>query len=380
MSDSPSQTNLSRTEIKSKNKIQNNHDSEPPEIANQIVKCKTCHITEYPTEKDPGLRECPRSNFISVYHSPKEGPEVVVINEMSDKYMGVVFSHRVHAEMSEMSIGCTGCHHYNTSGPVLNCRHCHEINRKRKDVSVPDLKAAYHRQCLTCHKQWSKENGCSKLCHAIKDPDQKLNIETISGKSHPILTVPEKIIWETNSKVNKTVTFYHDEHVQLFKINCTNCHTQESCIKCHSDKTQVDFSNPIKIEKSLEEHHKPCYDCHYSNSCQKCHNDKELTPFNHARSTGWSLNGYHSALACAKCHGSNKPYGKLNKNCVSCHIDFATEKFDHKLIGLIFSEAHSEIECENCHSKGDFESIPICTECHDDKSYPADLPGEKTKR
>jgi hypothetical protein len=294
---------------------------------------------------------------------------------MSDKYSGVVFSHRVHAEMSEMTEGCTGCHHYNTSGPVLNCRNCHSANRIREDVSVPDLKAAYHRQCMKCHKQWSNENGCSTQCHISKGMNRIQKIEEIKKKTHPELTKPTKITWETSSKVNKTVAFNHDEHVKLFRIECISCHNEDNCIKCHMIKPRIDENKPVKIEKSLEDHHKPCINCHNGNACRKCHNENETASFDHYRSAGWKLEKYHSGLHCAKCHGGSMPYRSLEKNCVSCHKNFTTA-FDHKLKGFTFSDAHKEIECAGCHIKSDFKSKPVCTDCHDDKIFPPDLPGK----
>ena len=56
-----------------------------------------------------------------------------------------------------MGGGCENCHHYNTSGPILKCSSCHESSRKREDVSIPDLKGAYHRQCMDCHREWSHD-------------------------------------------------------------------------------------------------------------------------------------------------------------------------------------------------------------------------------
>ncbi len=358
-----------------KSQINKVHD-DPAVLNNSNLKCKTCHTSEYPTPKDPGLTDCPRENLVSVYQSPKEGPESVAIVEMSDKYTGVIFPHRVHAEMSEMSTGCAGCHHYNTSGPILNCRNCHEKSRNREDVSVPDLKAAFHRQCMSCHKQWSGENGCNSICHKRKDITKDNITSTNISKTHPELPEPGKITWETNSNINKTVTFFHDEHIKLFKIKCTSCHTSESCIRCHTPKVQSDLNKPVKIEKSIEEHHKPCINCHYGNKCTKCHSDKEMSPFDHGKTSGWVLSTYHKDLLCSGCHGNQMPYRKLGTKCVSCHRDFAAE-FDHKLKGFTFSEAHSELECANCHVGKDFTKNPVCSDCHDDKSFPGDIPGEK---
>jgi hypothetical protein len=360
---------------------ENNNQNVPSDHVNESLNCKSCHACEYPTKEDPCLINCPRENMISTYHSPKEGPDVVVISEMSENYSGVVFSHKMHAEMSEISTGCTGCHHFNTTGPVLNCRKCHESTRERENVSIPDLKAAFHRQCMTCHKQWSGENGCNSMCHLRKSADSQVllqqSIKEITGKLHPIRPKPSKMIWETNYDKGKIVTFFHDEHVQLFKLTCSDCHSGDNCIKCHDSKMPKDSSKTIKINKSTEEHHKPCSNCHYMSNCKKCHNENEMMPFNHGRASGWNLKSYHSKLACSNCHGKDIPYKKLDNNCISCHKNFTPGNFNHKVTGLILSENHRELECNNCHINGNFAKTPVCSECHDDKSYPANSPGGK---
>ena len=344
----------------------------------QGLNCKSCHLCDNPTKKDPCLVSCPRNNMISVYHSPEEGPETVVISEMSENYSQVVFSHRIHAQMSDMSTGCTGCHHYNTTGPIMNCRECHENMRTRDDVSVPDLKAAYHRQCMNCHKQWSHENGCTNQCHTPKNSNEQLKQLDIAGIKHPERSRPPKIIWETNYEQGKVVTFFHNEHNQLFKINCRTCHGQDNCIKCHEAKsTPVDYSKPVTIKKSPEEHHKLCFICHEGNSCNSCHNEKEMSPFNHGKTTGWTLKSYHAVLACSKCHGNEMPFRKLNNECTSCHKNFTKGSFDHRVTGIVLSDVHKEAECNNCHLNGDFSKNPDCKSCHDDKSFPAQIPGTR---
>ena len=105
--------------------------NKPSHIASD-VNCKTCHNGEYPTKKDPLLAPCPRNQMISIYHSPSEGPNIVVIDELENRYGKVIFSHRIHSQMSEMAGGCGGCHHYNTTGRFLNCKKCHEKTASAK--------------------------------------------------------------------------------------------------------------------------------------------------------------------------------------------------------------------------------------------------------
>lgn len=344
----------------------------------KLLNCKTCHVGEYPTKTDPQLISCPREGMISVYHRPDEGPEVVLLNEISDRYVPVVFSHKLHAQMSEMGESCNGCHHYNTTGPVLPCRKCHSFERKRDDVSIPDLRAAYHRQCMQCHRQWNYTTGCNNTCHALKKDKSQAYVDAeiakFKGKEHPPLETPVKLTFETNYEKGKIVTFYHEEHVKMFNLPCVACHQNNNCVKCHDKKhlfknNDPEFVKPIKVHKTLEEHHKPCFGCHAdenkSANCKKCHKDSEMKPFNHAATTGWALNRYHVSLACKDCHGNSTPYTRLNNNCTTCHKNFKAGSFNHLVTGFVLGENHQDMDCDNCHLKNDFTKKPDCSSCHD---------------
>ncbi len=362
------------------NKINKAH----PSLTN--VTCRTCHACDVPTKQDPCLNACPRADMITVNQTPEQGPEVEILKDLSDKYVPVVFSHRIHAEMAEMSGGCKTCHHYNTVGPIQPCINCHSTSRKRDDISKPDLQAAYHRQCISCHREWSHSNNCTS-CHALKNNSVSgmvsSNVKKITGKTHPKLEEPTKLVYETNYEKGKFVTFFHDEHVNSFGAKCVDCHKQDNCVKCHDkDKTalaqNLTKGMPIKIAKSKSEHHQPCFTCHQDDNCNLCHKDKESQPFNHLTVTGWALNRFHEKLECNKCHGNTKHFVKLNNNCQNCHKNFVQGKFDHQVTGLKLNETHSQLDCTDCHQQKTFEK-PVCTNCHDDKSFPKDKPGTMIK-
>ena len=201
------------------------------------ISCKTCHSCDVPTKSDPCLVICPREKIVTVYQKPEQTPELIVIDQITDRYGPVYFSHKIHAQMSNMCGGCETCHHHNTSGPILQCNSCHSASRKREDVSVPDLKGAYHRQCMDCHREWSHENGCN-TCHTLKkdlkNGKQQEGVQKkYAGKDHPVILEPTKLVYETKSDKGKFVTFYHDDHTKKFGLSCTTCHKQESCTKCH---------------------------------------------------------------------------------------------------------------------------------------------------
>jgi len=367
------------------NAIKPHGKSPGKEHQKEALNCKACHECEYPTKQDPCLLKCPKTET-SVYHSPEEGPGVVIMDNISKRYGPVVFSHKLHAQMSEMSHGCIGCHHYNTTGPVLGCDKCHEQNRLRQDVSKPDQEAAYHRQCMNCHRQWSRSTDCNQ-CHLPKGPvgmaKKDEEIKRINTLKHPEVAKPIKLVYETKSAKGKFVTFFHEEHNKTFNIACMKCHKDENCLKCHDVKIMA--SNPKQYDahvtkpKSFDDHHKLCTTCHEKNNCAKCHKDKETTPFNHALATGWDLGQWHSKLACQKCHTDNK-YTKIHNGCTGCHNNFAAGKFNHQVTGLVLSDNHKDNDCNSCHTDLNFGKKPVCTECHDDKAYPVQMPGKKVKK
>ncbi|PKL85893.1 MAG: hypothetical protein CVV22_04995 [Ignavibacteriae bacterium HGW-Ignavibacteriae-1] len=360
--------------------------SMPADHAKQAIDCKSCHYCEYPTVSNPCLISCPRTDMVSVHHDPSEGPEIVIMDMLPGEWGAVAFTHKLHAEMAEMSGGCGSCHHYNTTGPVLKCVTCHEPKRNREDISVPDLEAAYHRQCLSCHRQWSRTTDCD-YCHFEKgidaDKARKIKMEKYAGKGHPAVLEPERVVYDTDYEKGPKVTFFHDEHVKMFKIDCATCHHDENCMKCHDvrlDKlrTPKDRDYTVKTHKSFDDHHQPCITCHEKDNCVKCHLNTVMERFNHYKITGFDLTKYHDQIACNKCHIGNDYKVKLNSNCISCHSDtFKPGKFNHSNVGFELDELHVELDCVDCHAANNFEVSPKCADCHDDFTYPNKRPGKK---
>ena len=345
------------------------------------VDCSFCHACETPTKSNPCLVKCPREKMMTVHISPDKSPRVIKMDKLKaqqDLYEPVMFSHRAHAEMSEMAGGCEMCHHYNPPGNVVACDYCHDPNRQRSDISKPDLKAAYHRECISCHEEWNKDVKCES-CHELKSSGKS----AFTGKDyskeriHPQINTPTKLIFKTPKENGTVVTFYHNEHTNLYGIECKSCHQEESCATCHKIS-----STKSKIEISTEVMHKKCSRCHDTESkesCQSCHMKTELKPFNHKERTGFDLKSYHSKLSCTKCHQSKTEFKGLKSSCTSCHSGWNSNTFNHKITGLVLDEIHSEFECSDCHVNEDFSKSPSCENCHDDKSFPKDKPGKLVK-
>ena len=339
--------------------------------------CRTCHTCENPTRFNPCLMQCARhgAQFTSS-HSFEEGPKIIIIDKLTKLYKPVIFSHELHASMSDMSGGCTLCHHYSEkTGEIPACSKCHKEKTDFTNLNEPSLKGAYHRQCLGCHREWSHENAC-QFCHEeiglVDNMDLTDDKTDIVGVPHPLITAEETYNYQTNYPKAPIVTFHHTDHVDLFGLKCTDCHKGDSCCRCH------DVDKP-KEEECTVEHVETCCKCHVEKNCDFCHSTKEKPPFNHDTSTGFALGHYHQNIDCNKCHSSVSNFVTPSTNCSDCHIHWEVGVFDHSVTGLVLDENHIEEDCEVCHLDRDFRVDPTCDECHDDISYPDNLPGDKVK-
>jgi hypothetical protein len=349
----------------------------PSELRNQ---CAMCHTCTTPTKSDPCLITCPRVKESTGMYTPADGPGVMMMDKMQGQYGPVVFNHRAHAQMAEMSGGCYGCHHYNdTALRIITCKTCHPAERKRENVSLPDLKGAYHRQCLNCHRQWNGSPDCS-TCH-LEKVEGKTQAQILDGytrgrKDHPPVPAPEKKVYVTKGQAGTVVTFFHTDHAKRFGLECVACHRNEGCIGCHDKRSpELRKREPESGPKDFDAHHARCSACHAKETCVTCHAAKEQEPFDHARSSGWALRPYHARLACAKCHGDTGTFPGLKRECLSCHTTFESGKFNHAVTGLKLDDTHSAVDCIECHTNKAFGAAPTCAGCHPDKTYPAFKPG-----
>jgi hypothetical protein len=338
--------------------------------------CSPCHRTSSPSMDDllpNSVCRRPRAHENLDEKDPAQ-PEVVIMDQLTDLYVPVVFPHGLHAQMENIGDGCGACHHHGEEGKIVSCRTCHAVDTDPGNLRQPGLKGAYHRQCLACHREWSHDTDCI-FCHAKRtastDAAPKPDPTDITGRLHPNVKVPEKQVYPTpEQEEGSMVTFHHKDHVELFGKRCVDCHQKENCSRCH------DSAGPQKHVR--QDSHEDCIKCHdTSDDCAKCHKDHEAGPFDHNKSTPFMLKAFHGQVACKQCHNEGK-FAIGKKTCKDCHAaDWFSKDpkaFDHAKTGLTFSEAHLDNECEACHPNGLGEP-PDCTVCHDDKKYPENLPG-----
>ncbi|MDI6776284.1 MAG: sigma 54-interacting transcriptional regulator [Syntrophales bacterium] len=124
---------------------------------------------------------------------PEMAPEVIDIGVLKKKYMPARFPHLAHVKkLSEISNRnrlanyfhadkatiCAGCHHYTPiepKSPPPLCRDCHNVSFDLQDLKKPRLVAAYHLQCINCHKRMKLKPLKCTDCHAKRLVDKSLS-------------------------------------------------------------------------------------------------------------------------------------------------------------------------------------------------------------
>ena len=352
--------------------------------------CFSCHTCERPTSDRPCIRSCALSMPATIERElgGKLGPEVVILDELQNLYLPVPFDHRGHAEMARMTHGCATCHHYTAQGAEHPaCKTCHEVALARENIRKPGLKGAYHRQCLSCHREWSHNTNCV-VCHQPRTGASEFAAVAtpvngdIVGRMHPPIPEPDTEIYSVHSNGSESrVIFRHEAHIHRFGLRCVECHHEDSCARCH----EVGRQHEQRIV-TLAQHHHPCSHCHGDDMresegrCGRCHwKTGEATPaaFDHAN-TGWPLSEYHRNLSCRACHAS-VPFTPQNRTCNGCHTAWSPDTFNHAVTSQMLDATHIDFDCEDCHTDRRFEAAPTCDSCHDEEEgiiFPARRPSE----
>ncbi len=325
--------------------------------------CSQCHTCPEPRPDLPCLRPCPRHAGTATL-SPDIGPSVVVLDELEDLYVPVRFDHRTHAVMAGMSSGCDTCHHYTPpNSPHPDCRSCHPVEVPHEDLAQPGLKGAYHRRCLSCHAEWDRDTAC-EVCHEKRRGGALDGTATTACQhSHyrPV-ELEELIVFTTGYAPGDRVPFHHRDHSQRYERDCTECHREQSCTRCH-----VTGGAELHPMGQLDEVdlHDTCFTCHDQQRCDDCHGRSPDDVFSHA-DTGWPLAIYHAALDCRTCHRQAGRLRRLDSRCDHCHPNgFPTSSFDHRVTGVTLDDVHRQADCSDCHATG-WTALPRCDGCHDD--------------
>ena len=145
--------------------------------------CELCHSGPVAEQVDPNgspLAALAPVELAALPAFSESFPQALQLHVLADKYRPAPFPHgqiaaaldravrssrlarRFHAKTETL---CSGCHHRSSTGdPTPTCRSCHG-DENAADRDLPELKAAYHRQCIGCHQAIGHPaQGCTD-CH-----------------------------------------------------------------------------------------------------------------------------------------------------------------------------------------------------------------------
>ena len=297
-------------------------------------------------------------------HVAPAAPGVVVLDAVPGCFGSVRFDHSLHVRMSTMTNSCANCHHElpaavaaaTKPGEIAPraCPACHEAQNEAVTGEKLGLRGAYHRQCLSCHKDWAQENGCG-FCH----PSSSSLRPTAKPATHvaaPRATPLAKYVYTTTHAVLPVVTFHHDDHTQKFGLSCVNCHANNSCGNCHGERT----------EQPIVNRQQTCYNCHTQSRCVTCHGFDERPKFEHGKHNGWYLRPAHESVGCKACHAPGKmPATPSSDTCRECHAKrWGDNPFNHARTGVALDSDHVLLECVSCHDGGARRMLANCEACH----------------
>ena len=147
-----------------------------PELAtDKVAKAETAAmIAGMRPKADAALKidEIPETVEIGVLANefePSKFPHRKIVAKLADGMKDDAMAAYFH---SSPNAACSGCHHNSpASATPPKCASCHGRNGDEKDGAKPALKAAYHQQCMGCHREMGiqkpADTACAE-CHATK--------------------------------------------------------------------------------------------------------------------------------------------------------------------------------------------------------------------
>jgi len=164
------------------------HAAMPDNAAADQTGCLSCHM-ELPSGMEPMPDDKTLARMLLDSRRPVQGtydqkdiPDIVEIGGLSQKYDPVKMPHRrmvnkLTANIADNELAanfhrgpgtlCQGCHHNSpASTKPPKCISCHGKPFDERDPMKPGLMAAYHVQCMGCHKDMGIERPVATNCTA----------------------------------------------------------------------------------------------------------------------------------------------------------------------------------------------------------------------
>lgn len=162
------------------------HASMPQKETADLAGCGTCHMPQPPGAAPPAEPKAVAAMLlearkpVTATYADEDIPETVEIKALSKQYEPAKLPHRKIVQTLAKNIKdsklagrfhrdpgtiCQGCHH---NSPVAKkppaCASCHGQPFDGRNLFKPGLQAAYHLQCMECHKDMGIEKPVATNC------------------------------------------------------------------------------------------------------------------------------------------------------------------------------------------------------------------------
>ncbi|MGE0115482.1 MAG: cytochrome c3 family protein [Steroidobacteraceae bacterium] len=248
---------------------------------------------------------------------------------------------------------CQGCHteHKGRDADIVKFVP-EQFDHQRTDFPLRD--AHVGAACASCHqagKKYREAQSSCVACHKKDEPHQG-QLGTDCAACHGGMT------W-LNARFDhgKTRFALSNKHAD---VQCVACHagnryknTPMQCVSCHA---------PDDVHQSSR-----------GNNCEQCHSTLSWTAakFDHARETGFALNGAHARTDCVSCHTSGRMEDPVPKDCNGCHkaqdshagrmgqkcdtchdsTNWKPPTFEHaRDAKFALTGPHGRLSCDTCHT------------------------------
>lgn len=381
------------------------------------------------------------SNIKKVIKLDKVGPSDVIGN----RYGAVLFRHKYHADIVK---DCSVCHHFFSEHsndqvvPADKCDKCHKSEKfdsmsrelpcdtchntasapsQRAVMStdgvtlltIPGLKAAYHRSCLACHEDMGGPQGCGD-CHLANVPDHTEligkyegsgtceechpgKIDEIQKGTHYRLSKPYEYsylndekkpsevgminrygrLWGTDAITSWDAKFagacktchigyglipYTSGEKKIFaesefgNVDCLICHVKGDYSTTNPDRISRNFAGLLSYAKKVEHTS--------SDTCKRCHTALS--------STMNTIAPDYSGLRGTPFEVGKDVHANFGMNCFDCHYEQA-HRFKRQVSASVQAadSSRNEQSCSRCHRDAHsrdkyakMTSFMSCTGCH----------------
>ena len=277
---------------------------------------------------------------------------IITFSYLFAQELELIFSHKFHAE--EVGTTCTDCHSAKESAvptdnllPDMNsCYNCHDEDEEK---------------CSTCHKDSDNAIEYPRVTKYIaKFPHKKHSGEKFScEKCHIGISKSENILAKHLPKMGVCIKC-HDNKTQI--DYCSFCHNKKENLKPddHDITWNAEHGISTNIDKEI------CNTCHTNNMCLECHQndnlDHKVHRLNFVNNHGISAKGNKDN--CLTCH-------EEQAFCVDCHRqrmvmpkNHSTANWTNSVLGGRHArDAKFDLDaCLSCHS--DAAGDPVCVICH----------------